>query len=126
MSDLPILSYCRPGSVEGVLHALQRRGARIYAGGTDLLVALRQRHASVRTVRVLVDIKGVGDARASPTSVRKSGSGRSPRRLSSSRIPWPSDTPGRWLKRPRKPPHRSCARAALLAVICPRCIRRPT
>jgi CO/xanthine dehydrogenase FAD-binding subunit len=62
MSDLPILSYCRPGSVEEVLHALQRRGARIYAGGTDLLVALRQRHLSVRTVRVLVDIKGVGEA----------------------------------------------------------------
>ncbi|MEQ1692353.1 MAG: FAD binding domain-containing protein [Gemmatimonas sp.] len=63
MSDLPILSYCRPESVEEVLHELQRRGARIYAGGTDLLVALRLRHASVRTVRVLVDIKGVGDAR---------------------------------------------------------------
>lgn len=57
MSDLPELSYCRPRDLDEALAALARRGARIYAGGTDLLVALSARRAWTRAVRELVDIK---------------------------------------------------------------------
>lgn len=57
MSDLPELSYCRPRDLDEALAALARPGARIYAGGTDLLVALTARRAWAKTVRELVDIK---------------------------------------------------------------------
>ena len=62
MWDLPKLSYCRPESVREVLQALRRPGSRIYAGGTDLLVALRNREDWVRGVRMLVDVKSVSEA----------------------------------------------------------------
>ena len=57
MSDLPELSYCRPRDLDEALAALQHPGARIYAGGTDLLVALTARSAWTRSLRALVDIK---------------------------------------------------------------------
>lgn len=57
MSDLPQLSYCRPRDLDEALAALARPGARVYAGGTDLLVALSARRAWTSTVRELVDIK---------------------------------------------------------------------
>lgn len=62
MSDLPPLAYCRPDSLASVLEALERRGACLYAGGTDLLVALSQRREWVRSVRELVDIKNLVEA----------------------------------------------------------------
>ena len=57
MSDLPELSYCRPRDLDEALAALARPGTRIYAGGTDLLVALTARRRWTGTVRELVDIK---------------------------------------------------------------------
>jgi carbon-monoxide dehydrogenase medium subunit len=63
MSDLPPLKYSRPGTLAEVLTALQSRAACIYAGGTDLLVALNQRQAWVRSVRTLVDIKDLAEAK---------------------------------------------------------------
>lgn len=57
MSDLPELSYCRPRDLDEVLAALARPGARIYAGGTDLLVALAARRPWTAAVRELVDVK---------------------------------------------------------------------
>lgn len=63
MSDLPPLAYSRPTTLAALRSALKRRGACIYAGGTDLLVALQRRDAAVRAVRELVDIKGITQAR---------------------------------------------------------------
>lgn len=63
MSELPPLVYTQPDSLAGVLAALERPGARIFAGGTDLIVALKERSAWVASVRELVDIKGVDEAR---------------------------------------------------------------
>lgn len=62
MSTLPPFDYLRARSVDQVLEALQQPGARIFAGGTDLLVALAERRPGVADVRVLVDIKAVEDA----------------------------------------------------------------
>jgi carbon-monoxide dehydrogenase medium subunit len=59
MSDLPELSYCRPRDIDEVVSVLARPGARIYAGGTDLVVALTAREAWTGAVRELVDIKHV-------------------------------------------------------------------
>lgn len=42
--------------------ALRRRGACVYAGGTDLLVALQHRDARLAWVRELVDIKALREA----------------------------------------------------------------
>lgn len=62
MSDLPPLTYTRPDSLAGAFAALERPGARIYAGGTDLLVALQQRSQWTASVRELVDIKHLSEA----------------------------------------------------------------
>jgi carbon-monoxide dehydrogenase medium subunit len=57
MSDLPEFSYCRPRHLDEALAALARPAARIYAGGTDLLVALTSRRPWPGATRELVDIK---------------------------------------------------------------------
>lgn len=62
MSDLPPLTYSRPDSLAGAFAALERPGARIYAGGTDLLVALQKRSEWTESVRELVDIKDLREA----------------------------------------------------------------
>ena len=63
MTALPELSYTRPRNLTQAITALRRRGARAYAGGTDLLVALAHRHPWVRAVTELVDIKDLAVAR---------------------------------------------------------------
>jgi CO/xanthine dehydrogenase FAD-binding subunit len=63
MTGLPRVGYVRARNLDEVLAALREPGARIYAGGTDLLVALKERRPSVAEVRLLVDIKSVTDAR---------------------------------------------------------------
>jgi len=63
MSDLPKLSYLRPRDLEEAIAALARPRACIYAGGTDLLVALTERRPWVGFVRELVDIKNLAAAR---------------------------------------------------------------
>lgn len=63
MSDLPPLRYTRPPTLRAALTALARPGTCIYAGGTDLLVALGERRPWARFVRELVDVKGIGEAR---------------------------------------------------------------
>ena len=63
MSDLPALRYSRPRRLTEALTALARPGACVYAGGTDLLVALAERRPWVRFVREVVDIKALDDAR---------------------------------------------------------------
>jgi CO/xanthine dehydrogenase FAD-binding subunit len=57
VTDLPAFRYSRPGNLEEALVALRRRGACVYAGGTDLLVALQHRDARFAWIRELVDIK---------------------------------------------------------------------
>ncbi len=56
------LRYVRVDTVDGALAALERPGATLYAGGTDLLVALRHASPWTTAVRELVDIKGVSSA----------------------------------------------------------------
>lgn len=63
MSDLPPLRYARPRTLRDALAALARRGACVYAGGTDLLVALGERRPWARFVRELVDVKDLSEAR---------------------------------------------------------------
>jgi carbon-monoxide dehydrogenase medium subunit len=63
MSNLPKLAYCRPRHADKALDALARPSACIYAGGTDLLVALTARQARVRSIRELVDIKSLEEAK---------------------------------------------------------------
>ncbi len=63
MSDLPELSYTRPRTVPEAIAALKRRGARAYAGGTDLLVAMAARRPWVGAVSELVDIKNLAAAK---------------------------------------------------------------
>lgn len=62
MVDLPAFTYSRPRTLAAALAALARPGACIYAGGTDLLVALAERRPWVRFVREVVDIKDVPEA----------------------------------------------------------------
>ena len=57
--DGAAIAYTRPGSLEQALAALERPGARCYAGGTDLLVALHQHAPWTIGIRELVDIKGL-------------------------------------------------------------------
>lgn len=63
MTALPELSYTRPRSLTEAITALKRQGARAYAGGTDILVALAHRQPWVRAVTELVDIKDLAAAR---------------------------------------------------------------
>ena len=62
MSDLPAFSYFRPRTLRAALQAIARPGACIYAGGTDVIVALSTQQPWTRFVREIVDIKGVTDA----------------------------------------------------------------
>lgn len=55
----PDVTYHRAASVADARRHLARRGARVYAGGTDLVVALRDGAEWVHGVRHLVDIKGL-------------------------------------------------------------------
>lgn len=57
MADLPPLRYSRPERLDEALAAIARPGACIYAGGTDLLVALTERRSWARFVREVVDVK---------------------------------------------------------------------
>ena len=63
MSDLPDLAYVRPRHLGAARAALARPGAHVYAGGTDLLVALHERRPWARFVRTLVDVKALAPAR---------------------------------------------------------------
>ena len=54
------LSYERPTSLAGAQHALAKPGAQALAGGTDLIVQLRERR---RKADVLVDLKHVAELR---------------------------------------------------------------
>jgi carbon-monoxide dehydrogenase medium subunit len=69
MADLPSLSYVRPRDLAEAAEVIARPGACIYAGGTDLLVALRERRPWARFVREIVDVKGLAAARG----VRRTG-----------------------------------------------------
>lgn len=66
-SDLPTLRYSRPRGLDEALAAIARPGACIYAGGTDLLVALSERRPWTRFVRDIVDIKQLDAARGIAT-----------------------------------------------------------
>ena len=61
--DVTSFTYHRATGRADALAHLSREGACAYAGGTDLLVALRHRAEWVAGVRHLVDIKDVDDAR---------------------------------------------------------------
>lgn len=56
------VKYTRAESLEQALAALERPGARCYAGGTDLLVALHQKASWTSGIRELIDIKGLAVA----------------------------------------------------------------
>ncbi len=62
-SDLPPLRYVRPTGLADALTALALPGACIYAGGTDLVVALGERRPWTRFVRTVVDVKALAEAR---------------------------------------------------------------
>lgn len=53
--------YVRPQNVEAALQTLQQGGARIIAGGTDLLLDMRQGREA--PVRVLVDVSAIEEMR---------------------------------------------------------------
>jgi carbon-monoxide dehydrogenase medium subunit len=61
-SDLPAVTYHRATGLGDAREQLRRDGAHVYAGGTDLVVALKQRRGWVSPVRHLVDIKDVREA----------------------------------------------------------------
>ena len=63
MSDLPAFSYTRPRNLASALVALSRPGACIYAGGTDVLVAMAARQAWTGFVREIVDVKDIDEAK---------------------------------------------------------------
>jgi carbon-monoxide dehydrogenase medium subunit len=63
VSALPRVDWLEARSLDEVFTALDRPGSRIYAGGTDLLVALKERRRGVADVRLLVDVKSVAEAR---------------------------------------------------------------
>lgn len=54
--------------MEEALAALERPGARLYAGGTDLLIDLHHDSPFAGSVRELVDIKGIAEARGIRTA----------------------------------------------------------
>lgn len=62
-SDLQPFTYHRAADLRNALAELRRPGACVYAGGTDLVVALRNRAPWVSGIRHLVDIKDVTEAR---------------------------------------------------------------
>jgi carbon-monoxide dehydrogenase medium subunit len=53
--------YVRPQNVEAALQTLQQGGARVIAGGTDLLLDMRQGREA--PVRVLVDVSAIEEMR---------------------------------------------------------------
>lgn len=61
--DLPPVAYCRPRRLAEVARAIARPGACIYAGGTDLVVALGERRPWAQFVREIVDIKSLAPAK---------------------------------------------------------------
>ena len=61
--DLPAFVYSRPKNLSDLAEALARPGACIYAGGTDLLVALSERRPWDRFVHEVVDVKALGVAK---------------------------------------------------------------
>jgi CO/xanthine dehydrogenase FAD-binding subunit len=69
MSDLPALAYVCPRDLDEAAAAIARPGACIYAGGTDLLVALTERRPWALFVREVVDVKGLEVAKG----VRQTG-----------------------------------------------------
>ena len=58
-----MVGYHRATSLADALLQLKRQGAYVYAGGTDLLVALREQSPWIAAVRHLVDIKGITELR---------------------------------------------------------------
>ena len=60
---LPSFDYVRPGSIRDAIRQLSARGARIHAGGTDLLSCLRDRVFDVEkvvSISKLNQLKGIG------------------------------------------------------------------
>jgi len=60
---LPSFDYVRPGSIRDAISQLASRGARIHAGGTDLLSCLRDRVFDVEkvvSISKLNQLKGIG------------------------------------------------------------------
>lgn len=53
--------YVRPQTIKAALHTLQQGEARVIAGGTDLLLDMRQRREA--PVRVLVDVSAIDEMR---------------------------------------------------------------
>ena len=62
MPALPELSYFRPRDLREAFAALARPRTSAYAGGTDLIVALSARRSWAKSVRELIDIKGLDEA----------------------------------------------------------------
>jgi CO/xanthine dehydrogenase FAD-binding subunit len=61
--ELPDLEYSKPRTLHEALDDLGRPDSCVYAGGTDLLIALSSRAPWTAGVRRLVDIKGLPEAR---------------------------------------------------------------
>lgn len=68
--DLASLEYLAPASAVAALAALSRPGARLLAGGTDLIPALRRDHPWTAGLRCLVDLRRLPGARG----IRRRGS----------------------------------------------------
>jgi CO/xanthine dehydrogenase FAD-binding subunit len=60
--ELPDLEYSKPRTLREALDDLGRPDSCVYAGGTDLLIALSSRAPWTAGVRRLVDIKGLPEA----------------------------------------------------------------
>lgn len=63
MIELPDLLYTRPQDRAQAIEALARPGTAVYAGGTDLLMAIAARQPWSAGIRELVDVKGLAEAR---------------------------------------------------------------
>jgi CO/xanthine dehydrogenase FAD-binding subunit len=60
VSSIGQFSYCKPGSLQETLKIMAEKGAgaRILAGGTDLILQIKQKQKSPSLV---VDVKGIGE-----------------------------------------------------------------
>lgn len=88
MLELPDLRYTRPQDREEAIQALARPGAAVYAGGTDLLMAMAARRSWAAGISELVDVKGIEETRelSDSTEHLRIGSGVTAARLASSAL----------------------------------------
>ena len=54
------IQYARPSTIDDAVRRLGETGARVLAGGTDLLVQMR---GGLTRPRLIVDIKGIAELR---------------------------------------------------------------